>query len=219
MSIMNSDTKKEVNVELIKSILCNPTFSGKNRLERIIENNSWLRPKLISADSFDKQVEILISWNNEMLEEIGIKNISMARSDITNYFEIINFYSKHLDTVIDNLDILRNFNYRFFVPVVSRVTDKTDSKIIRRINNTKLIFEFCKEFESQCKSRILINKMEEIVIREITYQRGFMYSLLKNLDMFPNEYFVLGLLLFDIPGDTDPEEQLEINKMLKGILN
>lgn len=215
--VTNELVTKSVDLELVKKILNDPTFSGKSRFERIIRNNSTLSEQLSNLDPYldqDKIAKALLDWNDKVTREIGINGIAPARDDIKKYIMIIDDYASDLDSITDKLDNLKKFNYKHFCKVVKLVSDNSDSKIIRRINNIKLVFEYYKRVAST-SNETFKRKMEELLIKEVTYQKGYIWSLLKNFEIFPDEYFMLGLLLFDIPGSK--EHELEINRILKSI--
>lgn len=211
-----NDEKKKVDAEFIKSILSDPTFSKKKRITRITSNNKKIKEMLAGTTSKQNQANVLLAWNDEATKSVGLPTIKEARKELEKYCDILNGYYLNLTSVTDRLDLVAKFNYKSFSNVAKVITDTELSKIIQRINNLKLLCEYYKKFQRCSKNPVAISNLEELIILEVAYQRGYLLILKNNLDKFSDESFLLGLLLFDIPKDSNSE--LAILKRMENII-
>ena len=189
----------------VLKILQEPTDSGIPRFARITENAPALCIALNSPTTVDSELAMrLITWNDETKNSA----ISKAISEIENYEKLIDL----LISSIDKLDIVLPSVKAFTYKALSNAWDgiSLKSKLINRINNLKFLCALYSKKNNAQTQKFLFEK----ILGEIYNQKAYLSIFKENMkDFIADNKFLLGMLLYDIPGDNSDE--LNFIKTLK----
>ena len=203
-----------VTVKEIEQILMEETTSCKSRTARIVENNDFFcncadcKPGKLASE--------IIQWNNCLVNS-DYELIRRAKGQFLSYTSLLKTCSENIESV----DFISELILKFDASRLFELTSKTstgNSKISGRIRAIKLackLYLDSKEKESDNLTKII----GEQIILEVAYQSGFFLHIVKkNLDKFEISAFPIGLLLYDIPSDSQEENYLLKRFQKLGIL-
>lgn len=202
------DKNLSINKEIISKILKEETNSKIPRMDRIRDNNPDLF-KETSGKPDKKTAGILLDWNNEIVK-YNPDIVDKARAEIRNYSGIIDLA---INSSAENINLLfpsiKELKYKSFSKLLTFITKESNSKLLQRMNNLKLLVVMYEKERSEKNKKALF----EYILSEIFQQKAFLIIFEKNIKDFGYEYFPLALILYDVPAET--EQKLNIIKKLK----
>lgn len=202
---MDNNLSNKISAERVLKILKEPTDSGIPRINRIKVSAATLYSDL----DFPRELDLtlakrLIIWN----DELDKSKVPDAIEEIKNYEQLVDLLISSIDKLDIVLPCVKAFNYKALSAVWDNVTSK--SKLINRINNLKFLSALYSKKNNAQTQKFLFEK----ILGEIYNQKAYLSIFKENMkDFIADNKFLLGMLLYDIPGDNSDE--LNFIKTLK----